>query len=158
MAAPATCPLALGARSPAESGPYFALGRVRATFTLKSDSAAGRPLLRGAATLNGSSVPLGHDAVSGTGHFCGGHLISVRWPLLCAAGPSPRHFCAVLRLCSGPALTTRGRHAQRLVCPTWARDRVGDRQLLRWAHGLRMLALTLRWAESSPLLLRVQTL
>ena len=52
---------------------------------------------------------------------------------------SPRHFCAGLRLCSGQALTTRGRHAQWLVCPTWARDRVGDRPLLRWAHDLRRL-------------------
>ena len=49
---------------------------------------------------------------------------------------SPRHFCAGLRLCSGQALTTRGRHAQWLVCPTWARDSVGDRPLLRWAHDL----------------------
>ena len=57
------------------------------------------------------------------------------WPLLCAG---PRHFCAGVRLCSGPALTTRGRHTQRLVCPTWARKRVGDRPLLRWAHDLRM--------------------
>ena len=36
------------------------------------------------------------------------------------------------------ALTTRGCHAQRLVCPTWTRDRVGDRPLLRWAHDFRM--------------------
>ena len=71
------------------------------------------------------------------------------WPLLCA-GPSPRLFCAGVRLCSGPALTTRGRHTQRLVCPTWARDRVGDRPLLSRAHDLRMLALTLRWAETGP--------
>ena len=27
--------------------------------------------------LNGSSVPLGHETVSGTGHFCAGHMISV---------------------------------------------------------------------------------
>ena len=33
---------------------------------------AGRPLLRGAATLNGSSVPHGHETVSETGHFCAG--------------------------------------------------------------------------------------
>ena len=36
---------------------------------------------------------------------------------------------AGFRLCSGPALTTRGRHAQRLFCPTWTRVRVG----LTWA-------------------------
>ena len=92
MATPATCPLALGARSLAESGPYFALGRV---------------------------------------------------------------FYAEVRLCSGPALTTRGRHTQRLVCPTWARDRV------RFCAGRMIsarLALTLRWAESSPLLRWAQTL
>ena len=64
-------------------------------------------------------------------------------------GLSPRHFCAVVGLCSGPALTTRGRHIQRLVCSTWARNRFGDRPLLRRAHDLRTLALTLRWAESS---------
>ena len=79
-------------------GPYFALGRVRATFAPGSDSVAGRPFLSGAATLNGSSVPHGHETVSETGHFCAGHMIS--------------------------------------VC----------------------LALTLRWAESSPLLRRGQTL
>ena len=73
------------------------------------------------------------------------------WPLL-SAGPSPRHFCAGVELCCGPALTTRDRHAQRLVCPTWAQHRVGDRPLLRLAHDLRILALTLRWAETEPLL------
>ena len=36
---------------------------------------------------------------------------------------------AGIRLCSGPALTTRGRHTQRLVCPTRTRVRVG----LTWA-------------------------
>ena len=77
LAFPATSPLALSARSLAESGPCFALRSVLVTFTLKSDSAAGRPLLRGAATLNGSSVPLGLDAVSETGYFCAGHLVSV---------------------------------------------------------------------------------
>ena len=83
-------------------------------------------------------------------------------------GPSLCHSCAVLRLCSGPALTTRGRHTRRLVCPTWARGRVGDRPVLGWTHDLRLLgpysapgqdrahfcagpgspcfALTLRWA------------
>ena len=40
------------------------LGRVLATFALGSDSVAGRPILRGAATLNGSSVPHGHENVS----------------------------------------------------------------------------------------------
>ena len=134
-------------------GPYFALGRALATFALGSDSVAGRPLLRGAATLNGSSVPHGHETVSETGHFCALHIIPVRWPLLCA-GPRPCHFCAGVGLCSGPALTTRGRHTQRLVCPTWARSRVRDRARLRWAHDLRTLALTLRWAETSPLLRR----
>ena len=74
-------------------------------------------------------------------------MVSVCWPLLCAgpspsnlcAGPSPRHLCAGIGPCSGPALTTRGRHTQRLVYPTWARDRVGDQPLLRWAHDLRLL-------------------
>ena len=75
----------------------------------------------------------GHNTVSEISRFCAGHMISVRWPLLCA-GPSPRHFCAWVRLCSGPALTTRGRHAQRLVCPTWARHSDRDQPLLRWAH------------------------
>ena len=66
-------------------GPYLALGRVLATFALGSDSVAGRPLLRGAATLNGSSVPHGHETVSETGHFCAGHMIpmcqalTLRW-------------------------------------------------------------------------------
>ena len=87
-----------GAKSLAEFDPYFALGRVRATFAPGSDSVAGRPFLSGAATLNGSSVPHGHETVSETRHFCAGHMIS--------------------------------------VC----------------------LALTLRWAESSPLLRRGQTL
>ena len=59
------------------------------------------------------------------------------WPLLCA-GPSPCRFCAGVRLCSGPALTMRGRHTQRLVYPTWARSSAGDQPLLRWAHDLRM--------------------
>ena len=198
VASPVTCPFASGARSLVEFGPYFALGRVLTTFALGSDSVAGLPLLRGAATLNGT-----WGAVSGTGHVCAGHMISVclaltlRWaepsPLLrCAqtlqqagpyyAGPphfkarlshmgtrpcrgpatfalgtwSPiaRHFRAGVRLCSRPALTTRGRHTQRLVCPTWARSRVRDRARLRWAHDLRTLALTLRWAETSPLLRR----
>ena len=58
-------------------GPYLALSRVLATFALGSDSVAGLPLLRGAATLNGSSVPRGHETVSETGHFCAGHMISV---------------------------------------------------------------------------------
>ena len=50
-------------------GPYFALGRVRATFAPGLDPVAGRPLLRGAATLNGSSVPHGHELVCPTlGH------------------------------------------------------------------------------------------
>ena len=49
------------------------LGQVLAFFALGSDSVAGRPLLRGAATLNGSSVPHGHETVSGAGHFCGAH-------------------------------------------------------------------------------------
>ena len=86
-------------------------------FALGLDSVAGRPLLRGAAKLNGSSVPHGHETVSETGHFCALHIIPVRWPLLCA-GPRPCHFCAGVGLCSGPALTTQGRHTQRLVCPT----------------------------------------
>ena len=33
--------------------------------------------------------------------------------------------------CSGPALTTRGHHAQQLVCPTWARARLSH----AWARG-----------------------
>ena len=44
------------------------------------------------------------------------------WPLLCA-GPGPCLFCARVGPFRGPALTARGRHAQRLVCPTWARAR-----------------------------------
>ena len=153
----------------------------------------------------------------------GARSVAELWPLLCA-GPRPRLFCAGLTLCSGPALTTRGRHAstarlshlgtklcrgppdrpllrwahdlrllgpyfvlgrdlaffalgshsvagrpllcgaatlQRLVYPTCARSRVRDRPLLRWAHDLRTLALTLRWAESPetlPLLRRAQSL
>ena len=71
-------------RSLTDFGPYFALGRVLATFALGTDSVAGRPLLRRAATRNGSPVPLGRDAVSGTGHFCAGHMNPVRWPLRCA--------------------------------------------------------------------------
>ena len=79
LLAPATCPFSLGAWSLAKFGPYLALGRVLATFqvALGSDSVAGLPLLRGAATLNGSSVPRGHETVSETGHFCAGHMISV---------------------------------------------------------------------------------
>ena len=57
------CPLLRWAHDLCMSCPYFALGRVLATFALGSDSVAGRPLLRGAATLNGSSVPLGNEAV-----------------------------------------------------------------------------------------------
>ena len=74
------------------------------------------------------------------------------------AGPSPCHLFAGLKLCGWPALTTRRRHAQQLVRPTWGRRRVGDRLLLRWAHDLRTLALTLRWAETLPLLRRAQSL
>ena len=76
LTAPATCPLTWGAGSLAEFGPYFALGRDLATFAPGSDSVAGRPLLRGAATLNGSS-PRGHETVSGNGNFCAVHVISV---------------------------------------------------------------------------------
>ena len=71
------CPLLRWAHDLCMSCPYFALGRVLATFALGSDSVAGRPLLRGAATLNGSSVPHGHETVSETGHFCAGHMIPV---------------------------------------------------------------------------------
>ena len=46
----------------------------------------------------------------------------------------------------------------RLVRSAWERDRVRDRPLLRWAHGLRMLALTVRGAGSAPLLRRGWTL
>ena len=77
-----TCPFALGAWSLAGFGPYLALGRVLATFALGLDSVAGRPLLRGAATLNGSSVPRGHESVLDTGHFCAGRVISVRLALI----------------------------------------------------------------------------
>ena len=86
-------------------GPYFALGRALATFALGSDSAAGRPLLRGAATLQGSSVPHGHETVSGTGHVCAGHMVSDCSPLsrwgqtLQQAGPyyaGPPHSTARL--------------------------------------------------------------
>ena len=102
LATPATCPLAFGARSLAESGPYFALGRILVTFTLMSDSAAGRPLLRGA------------------------------------------------------ALTTRGRHTQRLVCQSSPCR--GSATFWRQALGLRSLALTLRRGQASPLLRRAQSL
>ena len=57
----------------------------------------------------GSSDPLGRETVSETGHFCAGHMVSVCRPLL-LAGPGPRLFCAGVGPCSGPALTTRGRH------------------------------------------------
>ena len=76
---------ALGTWSPCV-GPYSALGRVLATFAPGRvlatfapglDPVVGRPLLRGAATLNGSSIPLGHETVSETSHFCAGHMISV---------------------------------------------------------------------------------
>ena len=57
---------------------------------LCSDSVAGRPLLRGAATLDGSSVPHGHEAVSEIGRFCAGHMISVCLALtLCRAETGP---------------------------------------------------------------------
>ena len=82
LRAPATCPFALGAWSLAKFGPYLALGRVLATFALGLDSVAGRPLLRGAATLNGSSVPRGHESVLETGHFCAGRMITVRLALI----------------------------------------------------------------------------
>ena len=62
-------------------GPYFALGRVLASFALGSDSVAGLPLLRGAATLNGSSVPHGHETLSGAGHFSA-HDLLMSGPLL----------------------------------------------------------------------------
>ena len=55
--------LASGAGSLAGFGPYLALGRVLATFALGLDSVAGLPLPRGAAMLNGSSVPHGHETV-----------------------------------------------------------------------------------------------
>ena len=96
------------------------------------------PLLRGAATLNGSSVPIGHETVLETGHFCQAHDLRSLGPYF-ALGRVLATFCAGVGLCSGPALTTLGRHAQRLVCPTWARCRVRDRPLLRWAHDLRLL-------------------
>ena len=109
------------ASDPRMSGPYFALGRDRAAFALGSDSVAGRPLLRGAATLNGSSVPHGHESVSETGHFCAGHMIPVclaltlrwaetgpilRWarvPLLCPYFALGLDFvtCALTRVSTG---------------------------------------------------------
>ena len=57
---PAT--FALGTWSP-YAGPYGARGRVRTTFAPGLGPVAGRPSLRGAATLNGSSVPHGRELI-----------------------------------------------------------------------------------------------
>ena len=108
-ATPATCPLALGAWSLAESGPYFALGRVRASFAPGLDPSAGRPLLRGAATLNGSSVPPGHGLVV---------------PLL-------GHEARLTRLGTRPC--------QRPPLLRWARDLRLPALTLRWAGSAPLL-------------------
>ena len=127
MAAPATCPFALSARSLAEFDPYLT-APATCLFTLGARSLAEFPLL---------------CAGPSPCHFCAGRG-TPSWPLLCA-GPSPCHFCAGLSLYSGPALTTRGRYASTARSHSLGgklgpglRSRVGDRPLLRWAHGLRM--------------------
>ena len=92
-----------------------------ATFVLGSDSVAGRPLLRGAATLNGSSVPLGHETVSETGPLLrwahdlrmSGHYFALgRDRVTFALGPDP---LALPLLCAGPKL-----------CHSYASARVCD--------------------------------
>ena len=128
--------LAFGAGSLAEFRPYLAAPATCPCF--------GRGFSGGVLTLLGCSG----DLPSCVGRGVSGGV----WPLLCAG---PRHFCAGLRLCSGPgagpALTTRGRHIQRPVCPTWARH-------FCCGHMISVcLALTLRWAESLPLLLRLRS-
>ena len=59
------------------------------------DSVVGRPLLRGAATLNGSFVPHGHESVSATGRFCAGHTLTLRW------GRTGEHKHGALRVAAG---------------------------------------------------------
>ena len=54
-ACPGDLPFCVGRVVSAGFGPYGTRGRVRATFAPGLDLEAGRPLLRGAATLNGSS-------------------------------------------------------------------------------------------------------
>ena len=99
--------------------------------------------------VSGGGLPLLY--CSGDLPSCFGREVCGVWPLLCA-GPSPGHFCAGLGLCSGPALTTRGRHTRRLVCPAWARA-VSETGCFCAGRMISVcLALTLRWAESSPLL------
>ena len=72
--------------------------------------------------------------------------LTLRW-----AGP--RHFCSGVGPCSGPALTTRGRHAQRLVCPAPGHETVSETGHFCAGHMIPVcLALTLRWAETRPLL------
>ena len=120
-AAPATCPCD-GHKVSGGLGPYLTAPATCPCF--------GRGVSGGVSVLLACPADL---------PFCVGRVVSGGvWSLPCA-GPSPRHFCAGLRLCSGLALTTRGRHAQRLVCPAWARVRVRDRPPLRWAHDLRSL-------------------
>ena len=115
------------ARSRSETGHFCAGPLVSVCLALISRHfCAGRspydgPALttRGRQAWTARPTHLGPYAVSETGHFCAGHMISVSWPLLCA-GPGPCHFCAGL-----------------------------------WSLSL---ALTLRWAETLPLLRRAQSL
>ena len=58
-ACPGDLPFCVGRVVSAGFGPYGTLGRVRAAFAPGLDPETGRPLLRGAATLNGSPNPMG---------------------------------------------------------------------------------------------------
>jgi len=209
--ASATCPFALGAWSlPGlaltirwagsapllrrgwtlkRAGPYYA-GPPRSTARLALVGPSSSVPLLGA----GFVYPLGRETVSATGE---GACVPRRpallrwarglcrvWPLRYAR-PGPRRFCAGVGPCSGPALTTRGRHAQQLSWLSWARalptrswargsstrlarDRVSDRRecvrapatcpFALGAWSLPGLALTVRWAGSAPLLRRGWTL
>ena len=142
-------------------GPYFVLGRVLASFALGSHSVAGRPLLRGAATLQRHVYPTcARSRVGDRPLLRWAHDLRLLGPYL-ALGRDLAFFALGSHSVAGRPLLCGAATLQRLVYPTCARSRVRDRPLLRWAHDLRTLALTLRWAESPetlPLLRRAQSL
>ena len=82
--------------------PLHSLGRVRASFAPGLDPAAGWPLLRGAATLYGSSVPPGHELVV---PLLGTRLVCPAWARVRIIARQP---------CTGRVL--KALEGQRLLC------------------------------------------
>ena len=121
----------------------------RSCGPVAASTALARPVRHGPGAASAELARPVHRARSRseTGHFCAGPLVSVCLALI------SRHFCAGRSPYDGPALTTRGRHA-----PTARPALLGPGAVSGTGHFCAghmipvCLALTLRWAETLPLL------